>query len=320
MEHRFPESYNQTNASLVITFAISFLPVIGTLGILIAALVTLCKGLTEGFVFTIVAVLPYVIGVFFPGKTPDVILPIIILGIVGWVASGLFTWLFAAILYRKGTFKTILQYGALLGILVVSVVHIIYPKIDAWWQVQLTAYLHYANQVMAATTGGDLVPNPSQIVFIDSIKYYATGLAVMTILANALVQIGIARWWQIVGWWQIVVLNSSLNYSKPGTFRSELVSIRLDYLAGIFFAGGVLIFYIGNQVASDVLPILYFSFFMAGLSLIHYVLAFIKTGSLFWVIMIYAAIVWLFPISLMLVALIAFIDVLVDVRKYVKQN
>ena len=50
--------------ALALTFVCTFIPVLGTLSILLAALVTLRKGVIEGAAFTLAAVLPYCISAY----------------------------------------------------------------------------------------------------------------------------------------------------------------------------------------------------------------------------------------------------------------
>src|SRR5690606_1455052 len=81
--------------AIALTFVVTFIPWIGILGILIAALVTLCKGVVEGAIFTLAASLPYIIVFLFSGNDPSTF-PLVLWAIMGVaVLSNVLTWIFA---------------------------------------------------------------------------------------------------------------------------------------------------------------------------------------------------------------------------------
>src|SRR5580658_3103660 len=119
--------------AIALTFVSTFIPIIGILGVLIAALMTLIKGVAEGAIFIVAATLPYAI-TFAIGMTGNPAPPL-----AAWVAAGIavlsniLTWVFAVMLRRQASFSLIIQIAALIGVLVVSVIHLIYPNIADWW-------------------------------------------------------------------------------------------------------------------------------------------------------------------------------------------
>lgn len=129
--------------TVLLTFLITFVPFIGTLSILIAALGTLVEGLIFGTLLTLAATLPYIISFYASSLQSGV--PIVI-----WVAvsvavlSNLVTYIFAVMLNKQANWSVILQIAALLGVLVVSVIHLIYPDVADWWAAQLQASLNHA--------------------------------------------------------------------------------------------------------------------------------------------------------------------------------
>lgn len=289
--------------ALLLTFVCTFIPVLGTLSILLATLVTLRKGIVEGAIFTLAAVLPYCISAYVSFGTPQPVPLIFVWGAVGLiVVSNLLTWLFAVVLRRDGDFGLVLQTGALLTMLVVSLVHIFYPAVDAWWAAQLTAYFNQSPGLLD-TLKSHGSANLSQIEMIDAARYYATGFLLAMVLINAVIQLIIARWWQAVVF-------------QPGTLIKELHSIRLGRLIGAFFIGGVILSYLANSVALDIMPILYITFAIAGLSLLHFAIALVKVSPWFWLVMLYMAMIWLFPLSIIGVAIIAFFDTWFDFRRF----
>ncbi|TAK76923.1 MAG: hypothetical protein EPO11_03425 [Gammaproteobacteria bacterium] len=286
--------------TVVLTFAITFIPVIGTLGILIAALVTLRKSILEGAMLAIAATLPYAMVFFLPGRLePSAAL-------VTWatmgvaIASNFFTWVTAVMLRKQATFSTIFQVSALVGVLIVSVIHLINPNVADWWGQALQAYY----QEVQTATGVFKTPE-AQIEAINTTKEYATGLMTAAILFSALIQLIAARWWQATVF-------------SPGSLRRELCHIRLSPLAGVLFVISLVLSYLGNSVVLDIMPILYLLFCAAGLSVVHYLFGLMHSPTRwFWVLLLYLTLIFSWPVSVMVISLIALLDIGLDVRKRV---
>ncbi len=295
--------------TVALVFVSTFVPVLGIIGILIAALVTLTKGIVEGAILTLAATLPYIISIFYTHSHPE---PIVL---VAWAAVGVavlsnvLTWVFAVMLRRHTSWSAILQIAALLGVLVVSVVHLAYPQIADWWAKELQAYYNQAREM--ATALKTTVPVPAageaQAEIISATKEYATGFMAAGILLNAILQLIAARWWQAAVY-------------HRGQLRRELHNIRLSHLAGALFIVSIGLAYFRNSVILDIMPILYLLFTAAGLSLVHYVLGQVNSPTVwFWLVIFYVALIFSMPISLICVAILGLLDVWLDVRKRIKK-
>lgn len=296
--------------TLVLVFAASFVPVIGIIGTLAAALVTLVKGIGEGAALMFVATLPYILSFFIVGNH-DVALPLAAWAAVGVaVLSNALTWVFASMLYRNASWSTVLQVAALVGVLAISVVHLAYPEVSDWWGVQLQTYYEQAQAVtkqLKSATAGTAVTVPTlgdtQREAIQVTRHYATGLMTAAILFNAIMQLIVARWWQAI------VFN-------PGSLRRELHGIRLSKLAGGLFILSVVLSYFGNSVISDIMPVLYMLFAAAGLSVIHYLFGLMRSPMVwFWLTFLYISIIFAMPLSLWIVGMLGLVDVWMDIRK-----
>lgn len=299
---RFTDFVMQNRLQAIATaFITAFIPVIGSISILIAALVTLRKGAFEGALVALAATLPYIISYFVAVPAADQAqMAFAMLAIL--MVSNVLTWLFAVTLRQFNNWNLTLELGALIGIIAVAVVHLFYPDIQAWWVAQLKIYFAKA----ANSVGNlDLESPPKldevQLRTINAMRHYATGFVTVSILFNALIQLLMARWWQAV------IFN-------PGGLRKELYQIHFGRIAGTFFVAGLALSFAGNEFALDAMPVLYAIFFIAGLSLLHQFVAMTKNGWL-WLIVIYSGIVWLFPISIVLIAIIALLDAGLDFRK-----
>lgn len=292
--------------AIALTFVSTFIPVIGIVGILIAALVTLRKGVAEGAIFTLAATLPYAISFYVTGGHGAVV-PLVVWAAVGVaVFSNILTWVFAVMLLRNTSWSVILQIAALVGVLVISVVHLVYPDVASWWGVQLQAYYEQAS-AMTGMLKPPVGSPDTQLEAINVTKQYATGMMVAAVLFNAVLQLIAARWWQAIVF-------------EPGILRKELHGIRLSQLAGGLFALSMVLSYMGNGVVLDIMPVLYMLFGAAGLSLAHYLFGLmISPTRWFWLCVFYITLIFSMPMSMVFVAMFALLDIWLDVRKRVSK-
>lgn len=303
---RFTDFILQNRVQAMATaFVIAFIPIIGSIGILIAALITLRKGPFEGTFVAVAATVPYVISYFASSPAPDQTqLAMVLLGVV--IVSNLLTWIFAVVLQRFNNWNFVIELAALLGVLVIGMVYLVNPDIQNWWSTELTSYFtksvgvldklnnEVASKEVAATQA-------QAIVAINSMKHYATGFLVVSMLFNALLQLLIARWWQAVMF-------------NPGELRKELYQIRLGYVASLVLVIVLVLAYLEVDFAMDVLPVLLMAFFVAGLSLLHKLISLTKMSWL-WLVVMYLGIIWLVPLSIVIVAMIALLDTGLNFRK-----
>lgn len=291
--------------ALVATFLVTFVPIIGIFGILYAAFVTLCEGVLAGAIFTLAATLPYFVSlsnITHPGKSQFPLVMWIAIGVA--VLSNWLTFAFAVMWKKNASFRFIIEMAALLGVLVISVLHMAYPGIAEWWGAQLTEYYKQAHSLTGVTKS--IAASGAQLDAINAAKQYATGLITAAILFNAILQLIVARWWQA-------------SVSKTKDLRQELHNIRLTPLAGILFLASFVLQYLGNSVILDIMPILYILFGAAGLSFVHYLFAIRKsTITWFWLALLYVSIIFSLPFSLVILSFVAMLDSWFDLRKRFK--
>jgi len=285
--------------SLALLFLWSFIPIIGVFGIVIAALITLIKGALEGALFTIVTTIPLLI-IFWWKVDYYAVVPLVWwMGIGAAIVSNILTWVLAVMLGRHTNWSNMIQIAALLGVLVISVVHLAYPDVANWWGNQMQSL--YSQQPSKGA------PTEAQADTISITKYYASGMMVSGILFSAFMQLIAARWLQ------------SLVYS-PRMLRRELHALRLSHLAGLLFMASIFFWYYGNSVVLDIMPVLYLLFSMVGLSIIHYFFSvFSLPNTWFWLTFTYIVMIMALPISVMALSSIALFDVWLDLRRRVKK-
>ena len=282
-----------------VAFVIAYIPLLGSIGILIAGLVTLRKGALEGLLIVIATTLPYLLKYytgFGGGGATDSDLASI--GLILTLVSNILVWVFAIVLRRYDNWSIVLEYSVLLGIVAIGMIHIVYPDIQTWWATQLS---HYFSKTTAMVSGLNTSSAEAQSQVIDLIKGYATGFIVVSILFNVLLQVALARWWQAVRF-------------NPGGLHKELYQIRLSRVMGVLFIVGFGLSWAGNEIVMDIMPLLYSTFCAAGLCLAHYYFS-TKKNTWVWLIILYLLLIWLFPLSIVIIALIALSDIWMDLRK-----
>jgi hypothetical protein len=288
-------------------FACAFIPLVGTVSILIAGLVTLRKGVQEGALVLVAATLPILIsyvGLPVESSADYTVSPTDAVIII--VSINLLTWLYAVALRRFPSWSLVLQFAGLVSIVAVVIVHIVFPDVQAWWQNWLTHYFANVEQAMGQMTDQDVQTNHGMIAnVVSGIAPYATGIVAMALSFYALLELLLSRWWQ----------SAMFN---PGGLQKELLQIRMSYAAGALFLLGMVLSYTGNSLVVDVMPTLYLVFGLAGFSLLHFIVKTMKV-SWIWMAMLYIGIS-IVPIAVMLVAMIALLDTWMDFRKRLQKQ
>lgn len=294
--------FNNPWLALALVFIATFVPVIGVFGILFACLVTLRKGAAAGFVLMLASTLPYLGSLYFT-EHHEAAIPFMVWAAVGVaMVSNVLTYGFAVMLQRQAGWSTILQLAALLGVLLISVVHLVYPDISEWWLSSLTTYYTEATSAVSGVLSGTTGPSDAQLSALNVSKYYATGMMVAAVLLNAVMQLIVARWWQSAVF-------------QPGILRRELHAIRLSQLASALFLISLGLSYWGNSVVLDIMPVLYILFGGAGLSVIHYLFTLVQASTrLFWLSLVYIILILALPTSLVVLAMVALLDTWFDIR------
>ncbi len=282
-------------------FVLSLIPLFGaSLGILIAAFVTLRKGAFEGTLVLCAVLVPYLLSYVLspPSAEPELFL----IATLTIIAINILTWLLALILRRYGNWNWVIEVSILAGVMLICIVHLVFPEIQNWWGAQLTSYLNKtAAMLQQLAPEGGAAQEEMQANIVANMKQYITGLVIASIIFNALLQLVIARGWQAV------IFN-------PGGLRKELYAIRLSYVSAFVFIAVLATAYAGNAFGLDMMPVMVTAFCAAGLSLIHCTLA-AKNAGWFWLVLVYLGILFLFPMGVVLVAMIGLLDSLFDIRQ-----
>jgi hypothetical protein len=283
-------------SAMGVTFVVAYIPYLGSVSVIIASFVTLRKGAMEGALVFIAATVPAVLAYFGSSNIEpnDAELAMVVLSII--IVSNLIIWLFSLLLRRYGSWSLIFEYAILLAVVLIGLLYLLDPNIHAWWVKWLTYYFS-----RIGTAGAENLTPANEKVIVEALSTYATGLMTASILLNAVVQLVVARWWQGIMF-------------NPGGLRQELYEIRLSYVAGAIFLVFFGLAMSGNEIAVNIMPVIYFVFCLAGLSLTHCLVAPLKY-SWVWIAVIYIFIVISFPKSVILVSLFGLLDVALNFRK-----
>jgi hypothetical protein len=289
-------------------FILAYIPLIGSISVLIAGLVTLRKGALEGALVFLAATVPYLLSYLSAPSGTEIEIDLALFAVVIFTATNSVMWLFANILKRYSSWGFILDLAVLLGLIVIGIIHFLYPDIDNWWAIKLTGYFNKtATMMRELQPNAVVIPHEIQGQIVNTIKTYATGVFIVSITFNALLQLVLSRWWQAIMF-------------NPGELRKELLNIRLSYIAGALFLICYPLSSWGDKTAIDMMPVIYLVFSIAGLSVMHSLLG-VKTRRLGLVLLYVGLIViiTLFPSGILPIALIfsliAFFDIGMNFRK-----
>jgi hypothetical protein len=284
---------------------ISFIPLLGSIGLVMVGFITLLRGAREGFYLLVVITLPLLLSLYIgPMAAADTLGPSDFISCN--IVINVLTWAFAVLLRQYGSWSLVIQLVALLGIILVVLIYIINPDIQAWWQLHLTNFL---NGLL--TQSGDMSEDKAPTMmaatssYVTALKPFTTGFVVTFVTYWALLQVLLARWWQAAVY-------------NPGGLRKELCNIRLSYAAGIVSFIVALLLFTGNAIVMDVSSVIVCTYVIAGFSVLQVFLNNSKKAWL-WNILIYAAIV-LVPFGMLLVGVLALIDTFFNLRRFVPQK
>jgi hypothetical protein len=258
-------------------------PLFGWISNVIISLVTLRKGAKEGAIVALWVILPVVVAASLGNPW------IVLYNIVG---GSLFVYLLSLVLRQTQSWKKVLEVGIFLGLLVVLLVHLLIPDVQALWVKQLT---HYALMIK---TQFNFTVDTNQLQLFTK---FATGFQVALLSLGALVNLIFARGLQ------------SILYN-PGQLRPEIEAVRLSQLDALVL---LVIAIAGLQkfaLAQDALPVILLAFILAGLSVLH-ALAHLK-DRLFkgWFLLFYGLLIVFFPYLAILLVVVAITDSYLDFR------
>lgn len=276
--------------AMLMAMLFGFIPFFGWVSSAIVALITLRIGIIQGLFILLWTALPSV-ALAWMGDSTSLYFRVL-------AGTGL-TWILAIILRATVNWRLVLLAVSVIGILTIGIVHWVIPDVQAWWMDKLQTTV-----VQASKSGMLEVSASSALGALKPVTVFLTGILVAFFLLMALFNLVMARWWQ------------ALLYN-PGGLKKELYQLRLDKigLLGLLIITAVV--FLNSRFAQDCLPVLILPLALIGVVIVHVLLANTRR-SLLWLVVFYGVLILLIRPVVIILAMVAVLDSLIDVRKRLK--
>ena len=277
----------QAILSIAVCAALSFvLPPLSYLSAAGVGLVTLRRGSQEGLtvslgVAVVLALLAWIV------------LAEPVAGFTFALVMGLPLWVLGSTLRSKTSLALTLGVAALMGILLIIVVHAVTTDTTAWWRETLTLVLK------PALLESGMLGDSSQIdVRLAQVAKIFTGLLAASLVLGLMLSLFIARWWQAMLY-------------NPGGFQQEFRGLRLSAkfaLPTLLLIALVLLTpdEIG-RFASEVLVVVVVVYMIQGLAFVHRVVA-ARKAHYVWLVALYGLLLLALPQMGVMLAAAGFTD------------
>ena len=252
-------------------------------------------------------------------------MPILILGAVyghyqWWllsIAGGTFyIWFMSVLLRSTGSWGFLIEISVLIGLVTVAAAHLFFwafmdLSVTEWFTQTYVNYLNSLGQdqevvkAALAQSGGtweEFVAGEANNGTIAQLAQFTTGTVTSFKLFAGLILVSLGRYWQALMF-------------NPGGLGKELRQIRLSKLMIIGFIVAIVFAVMGYELAIDFIPLFFVGFLVAGLSLIHSMLANIGYRVIL-LSAVYILMVGASKIVMPLLVSIAFLDSLFNFRKF----
>lgn len=259
--------------AIFVALICAVLPLLSWISVVIVALVTLCKGATEGFIVLLWTSLPYVVLAYM--ESWWILLHFVVFGL-------LFVWLLAILLRYTNKFSLVVESAVVLGVLGVLVVHFSIDNVHAFW---LQHLLQNAQKILSETKiKFNLVSiKPA----INKLATYFSGFQAAIIVLMVILQLIIARALQA-------------NYYSPGSWGKEWTGLRLSYVMVVLLLANIVLAWMGLAIFKDILPVIVFPFIFVGISLVYKLLTAIKVPFVVIVLFYILIVISIFTVPYML--------------------
>jgi len=288
---KFTEFVLKSNKrAILVALLCAFVPLLGWVGAVVVALVTLCKSIADGFVVLLWAALPYIV-IAVHTRSWALLLH-------GVVFGSLFVWVLAVLWRLSKKFVLVVESAVMLGLLAVVIIHLILPNPHAWWTQYIIAHANKLISTANINLNMGWVKKATQMVVP-----YMTGVQSVIILFGAILQVIIARALQA-------------NLANSWLWREEWLKFRLSKKRVMFLLLWLVFFWIDLSLLQDLLPVLFFPLLFAGISLGHSCIITLKLSPMFiwsFYLLIFASLLFM-PILLSVLVVAAILDSFLDFR------
>jgi hypothetical protein len=260
-------------AALVAFFG-SLLPLLSPAAI---SLVTLNKGLSEGGLVMLWALMPLLMAFYVSELSPMITLASI---------AGLIVVVAASELLRSSTSwsRTLVFIVVISGLAAIALDVLFTEQADALELMIVNLFSQVQQQLETAFIPG---------------RTFLLGVIGYVIALTSIVCLVLGRWWQ------------ATLYNQGG-FRLEFHQLRFSLVSAVTLLVGVVVCYFAPQEYSSWAGLLGLPLLLGGIALVHYSVAFYQLGA-HWLAIFYVGLFMIGPLSLILVGL-GFIDSIMNIR------
>lgn len=271
-------------AALVALFG-SLLPLLSPAAI---SLVTLSRGLSEGMLVLLWALLPLLVTFYISEFSPMITLSSI---------AGLLVVVVASEILRSSAswFRTLTAVVVLSGI-AAKVLDVLFPEQSAALEMMVADLFRQVQQQQDAAV--------QEYAFIPG-RTFLLGVIGYVIALTSIVCLMLGRWWQ------------AMLYNQGG-FRLEFHQLRFSVFTAGFLIAGVIACYFSPQEYSSWAGLLGLPLLLGGIALVHYSVAFYRLG-VHWLAIFYVGLFMVGPMSLILVGL-GFLDSVLNLRSKLEKR
>lgn len=287
---------NRVRAGLI-ALAASLLPLLSFVSFMVVGLVTLRKGLADGALVLVWAVVPSIALMISTGPSLTfyelVIFYVLLLAL-------------AEVLRRYSSWGVVLEIVIVLFVVMIVLAHLFVPDLQAWWSIHLNKMAQPIIQSVSQAEGQAGAKKMSESIALAA--RFGTGLSLSLIMLWSVIMLFLSRWWQAV------VFN-------PGGLRKELLAFRLGRLVTIAFLICAVLAVFRNALAMDCLPIFVVGFAIVGLCTAHFLLSSLSLATL-WLGLLYVSLILFAPylVPVLAVAVVGLIDSFLDLKKLVRKR
>lgn len=280
---------SQAAAVTLSTAVLSMLvPPLGLLSSAAVALVTLRRGLIEGlYVWLIAGAVAVPLAYFSFGSA----LPALGFALLLWLPM----WSLGVLLRQTRSLATAVQAAALIGLVVVLVMHL-------WTEDPVAYWAQLLEPMRQGLVEGQVIPEADSKILVGQLATWMTGTFAASLYFQFVLALMLGRWWQ------------GLLYN-PGGFGAEFRALRVHQGLGVLAIGLTLLSLLQDGVGwvQEAIVLLVPLFLLQGFAVAHG----LRTGlSLHqgWLIGLYALCVFAFPYAEVVVVGVGFADLWLDFR------
>lgn len=286
---------------LTTAFAVlSLVPLLAPLSYIsggIIALATLRNGAKEGLVVLLVA------GAVMAGLS-QLVLGHMILAAAYLLAVWLPIWVLAQVLRATVSMSLTLSAAAVMGALLVLVIHTVLDDPVTWWRMILDRFFTEAMSQAALPEG---VTSVDEV--LDATAKMMTGLIGSAFVVSLIFSLVLGRWWQAMLY-------------NPGGFKQEFLALRLDKTSSIIVVAIMVAAYVAGgagSIPADLAAVVVTIASIPGLALMHDWVA-NGAGNVIFLVILYVMLLIAMPQMTAALALGAIVDSWADLRRYFKQQ